>query len=64
MSDEVRGKVVRPNGECINGYVHVVDTVMIDDSPVWAVAQSSTTPSQMVSNNFILLTLASTLALH
>ena len=38
MSDQVRAKVVRPNGECTNGYVHVVDTVMLDDSPVWAVA--------------------------
>ena len=63
MSDEVRGKVVRPNAECTNGYVHIVDTVMIDDSPVWAVAQSSATPSPVVSNNFTLLTIASTLTL-
>jgi len=63
MSDEVRGKVVRPNAECTNGYVHIVDTVMIDDSPVWAVAQSSATPSLVVSNNLTLLTIASTLAL-
>jgi len=59
----VRGKVVRPNAECTNGYVHIVDTVMIDDSPVWAVAQSSATPSLVVSNNLTLLTIASTLAL-
>lgn len=44
MNDQVRGKVVRPNGECTNGYVHVVDTVMLDDSPVWAVAAASSAP--------------------
>merc|ERR1712029_82978 len=41
MNEDVRGKVVRPNGECLNGYVHVVDTVMLDDSPMWAVAAES-----------------------
>ena len=41
MNDKVRAKVVRPNGECLNGYVHLVDTVMLDDAPVWAVDAAS-----------------------
>jgi len=33
----VKGKIVRPNIECTNGYIHIVDTVMLDDSPPWLV---------------------------
>lgn len=28
--------MVRPNIECTNGYIHIVDTVMLDDSPPWS----------------------------
>merc|ERR1712062_667305 len=31
----VKGRIVRPNIECTNGYIHIVDTVMLDDSPPW-----------------------------
>ena len=41
MNDQVRAKVIRPNGECVNGYVHLVDTVMLDDAPVWAVGAAN-----------------------
>jgi len=34
----VKGRIVRPNIECTNGYIHIVDTVMLDDSPPWLVA--------------------------
>ena len=37
MNEAVRGKVIRPNIECTNGYIHLVDTVMIDDAPPYAV---------------------------
>jgi len=33
----IKGRIVRPNIECTNGYIHIVDTVMLDDSPPWAV---------------------------
>ena len=35
--EKVRGKIIRPNIECTNGYIHLTDTVMIDDSPPWTV---------------------------
>jgi hypothetical protein len=38
---EIQGKVLRPNMECTNGYIHVVDTVMIDDTPPWAVGAAA-----------------------
>jgi hypothetical protein len=37
---EIQGKVLRPNLECTNGYIHLVDTVMIDDTPPWAVGSA------------------------
>ena len=30
-AENVRAQVVRPNIECLDGYIHLVDTVMIDD---------------------------------
>ena len=38
---EVQGRVVRPNIECTNGYIHLVDTAMLDDSPPWTVASGA-----------------------
>jgi hypothetical protein len=35
--DQVRAKVIRPNIECSNGYIHLVDTVMLDDAAPWTV---------------------------
>ena len=37
---DIQGKVLRPNLECINGYIHLTDTVMIDDTPPWAVGSA------------------------
>merc|ERR1712088_250295 len=31
----VGGRVIRPNIECTNGYIHIIDTVMLDNSPPW-----------------------------
>jgi len=39
-SGDIQGKVVRPNIQCTNGYIHLVDTVMVDDTPVWAVGEA------------------------
>lgn len=36
----IKGKIVRPNIECTNGYIHIVDTVMLDGSPPWSVGGS------------------------
>ena len=40
MNEQVRAKVIRPNIECTNGYIHLIDTVMLDDSPPYAVIAS------------------------
>merc|ERR1712029_774922 len=37
----IKGKIVRPNIECTNGYIHIVDTVMLDDSPPWTLLSSA-----------------------
>ena len=34
---EVKAKVIRPNMECTNGIIHMIDTVLIDDAPPWEV---------------------------
>lgn len=41
MKDSIRGTVIRPNIECLNGYIHVVDTVMLDDAAPWTVGCGS-----------------------
>ena len=52
------GKIVRPNIECTNGYIHLVDTVMMDDSPPWTVLAASTaTSSPFFSTTFLILLL-------
>ena len=38
--EKVRGKIVRPNIECTDGYIHLVDTAMLDNSPPWTLMQS------------------------
>ena len=35
--ENIRAKIIRPNIECLDGYIHIVDTVMIDDAPPWTV---------------------------
>jgi len=37
----VKAKIIRPNIEVTNGYIHLVDTVLIDDSPAWSVLSVS-----------------------
>lgn len=43
MNEAVRAKVIRPNIECTNGYIHLIDTVMLDDAPPYAVIASKAT---------------------
>ena len=43
MNEAVRGKVVRPNIECTNGYIHLIDTVMLDDAPPYKVIANGAT---------------------
>lgn len=60
---EVKGKVIRPNVECTNGIIHVVDTVFIDNSPpsqVFSGQISSFSPHGFV----IVVSVAVTLSLH
>ena len=38
--EDVKAKLIRPNLECTNGYIHLTDTVMIDDTPPWAVGSA------------------------
>ena len=35
--NKIQAKSIRPNIECTNGIIHLVDTVLIDDSPPWVV---------------------------
>ncbi len=35
--EKVTAKVLRPNVECTNGIIHLVDHVFIDDAPPWTV---------------------------
>ena len=51
----VQGKIVRPNIECTNGYIHLVDTVMMDDSPPWTVLADS--KGTLIISNILLLVL-------
>lgn len=53
---DVNGKVIRPNMECTNGIIHLVDTVFMDDAPPWAVGDSS---AKNHSNWGVLLSLLS-----
>ena len=47
--DKVRGKVFRPNIECIDGYIHMTDTVMLDDSPPWtAISSDAEIPKPLI----------------
>jgi len=53
---KIKGKIVRPNIECTNGYIHLVDTVMMDDSPPWTVLAASEA-SSTVSTLLLILPL-------
>jgi len=50
----VKGKIIRPNIECTNGYIHIVDTVMLDDSPPWMVGSAQ---SRVSSTSLLLVIL-------
>ena len=39
--NDVKAKVIRPNMECSNGIIHMIDTVLIDDTPPWTVGSDS-----------------------
>jgi len=52
---KIKGKIVRPNIECTNGYIHLVDTVMMDDSPPWTVLADS--KGTLIISNILLLVL-------
>ena len=51
---ETTTKVVRPNVECTNGIIHLVDKVFIDNSPPWTVGKAS----QIASSSLLLTALA------
>lgn len=53
-SEKVQAKVVRPNIECSDGYIHLIDTAMIDDTPPWTVVASQ---SASISPHFLLIIL-------
>lgn len=38
--EKVRAKVIRPNIECTDGYIHLIDTAMLDDAPPWTITAS------------------------
>ena len=46
-NDKVRAKVVRPNIECTDGYIHIIDTAMIDDTPPWTILANQVEKLQM-----------------
>ena len=46
-NDNVRAKVVRPNIECTDGYIHIIDTAMIDDTPPWTILANQVENLQM-----------------
>ncbi len=37
---EIQAKVIRPNVECTNGILHIVDKVFIDEAPPWTVGSA------------------------
>merc|ERR1711976_381370 len=57
-NDKVRAKVVRPNIECTDGYIHIVDTAMIDDAPPWTVLASKVPKMQITSSILIIFSLS------
>jgi len=54
VTPKVKGKIVRPNLECINGIIHLVDTVMMNDE-VEMRASTTSGSSSLVSALLILL---------
>ena len=53
MSEAVRAKVIRPNIECTNGYIHVIDTVMLDDAAPYTVIANKATGSSAYHTKLI-----------
>jgi len=43
--EKVSATAVRPNVECTNGIIHVVDRVFIDDAPPWTVGAAGGGPA-------------------
>ena len=39
--------MVRPNIECTDGYIHIIDTAMIDDTPPWTILANQVEKLQM-----------------
>ena len=39
--EKVGGKAIRPNIECTDGYIHLVDTAMLDNAPPWTILSSA-----------------------
>ena len=56
---ETTTKVVRPNIECTNGIIHLVDKVFIDNSPPWTVGSSA--PSILSSLLIVMLSVIAAL---
>jgi len=54
-ASKIKGKIVRPNIECTNGYIHLVDTVMMDESPPWTVLAASSAVSATSSTTLLLI---------
>ena len=48
---ESTAKVLRPNLECTNGVIHLIDTVFIDDAPPWTIGMATrfTVQLQLIS---------------
>ena len=59
----VRAKVVRPNIECTDGYIHVIDTALIDDAPPWTILANQVQKLQTTPSILIIMTILSVLAL-
>ena len=58
-SENIRGKAIKPNMECLDGYIHLIDTVMIDDSPPWAVGGTA-----IIRKNSVVVILTSILSFN
>jgi len=59
----VRAKVVRPNIECTDGYIHIIDTALIDDAPPWTILANQVQKLQTTPSILIIMTILSVLAL-
>jgi len=46
--EKVTATAARPNVECMNGIIHVIDRVFIDDAPPWTVGAAATIEPTMI----------------